>query len=132
MTSKDTPAQELQYVLDPSLYEPELREAYKKWEHDLLVRYEAACDHAIVLPEALLFDLGKTLNHDHTPLGTITTVLNRWNHPNFMDEFEAFGNAMLQDVKKSRQYTRKASCKIEFLRNEIAGKIVKWYKRLDL
>jgi hypothetical protein len=130
MTFNDPLMQEVKYILDPSIYEPELRQAYDILYRRLLEKYEAALTEVSKFPDAVIRELGGTLDHDRTPLSTLATVLNRCNYPNITDPFEIIVRMMLRELISSDRLVNRTQRQAEYLRNNIASRIIKLYKEL--
>jgi hypothetical protein len=112
---------EMNYVLDPATHSPELRTAYDVFYAHLLECAEEAKFTVGMLPVSILRDLGEKLLHDKTPLGTITTVLNRHNYHNILDPMETVGRSMIRELIKSDQLVDQTQRTLEFFRQEIAN-----------
>lgn len=132
MTSNDLLMQEVQYILDPAVYEPELRQTYDILYRKLLEKYEDALTEVSKFPDSIVRELGGTLDHDRTPLGTIATVLDRCNYPNITDPFEIMIRMMLRELASSDFLVNRTQRQAEYLRNNIASRIIKLYKGLGL
>lgn len=118
-------------ILDAFDYDPMLRKISVKLSNDLIKAQGEMSGHIKGLPNCIIKALGKALEHYHTPLNTITSVIDSWDYPNFMDPFEIMGIILLHEVKDSKYLTNKASMQIELLREKTARKIIKMYKELD-
>jgi hypothetical protein len=107
------------------------QKVFDTWYKYLHKASEEVVEEALALPNSLIIDLGKTINHSHTPMSIITTILERENRLNILKPFFTIAKSMLREFHDSDYYLLKTMFQIEFLSNQISGFIIKQYKRLD-
>ena len=104
---------------------------FDTWYKYLHKASEEVVKEALTFPNFLIVELGKTINHSHTPMSIISTILEREQRFNILKPFLTVAKGMVREFHDSDYYLLKTLFQIEFLSNQISGFIIKEYKRLD-
>jgi hypothetical protein len=104
---------------------------FDTWYRYLQEASEGVVNDALALPDSLIIELGKTINHSRTPMSIITAILEREARLNILKPFLTVAKGMLREFHDSDYYLLKTMFQIEFLSNQIGGFIIKAYKGLD-